>query len=89
MDRGHRAQARPAAAGRDREHQAGASAAGGLHGEQALPTRHGHAGECHSTYDRYDDCDFQAVGKRLSSICKCTREEMRQHRDVRWARVHT
>lgn len=45
MDRGHRAQTRPRAAGRDREHQAGSSETGGLHGEQALSACHGHAGE--------------------------------------------
>jgi len=45
VDRGHRAQTRAAAAGQDRGHQAGASAAGGVHGQQALPARHRHAGE--------------------------------------------
>ncbi|ETE60919.1 hypothetical protein L345_13335, partial [Ophiophagus hannah] len=45
VDRRDRAQACPESAGRDRDHQAGAAEAAAVHGQQALPDRHGYAGK--------------------------------------------
>lgn len=58
VDRGHRAQARPEPAGRDREHQAGASEAGAVHGQQALPERHRHAGTSCPSPSPHSQIDF-------------------------------